>query len=142
MNHTQRTLSKILDIGFRTYVRYEAGDRNIPVVVLIKMARLGNISLDQLIITQIKEKDLIIPDTKKSLSQTDPLDIVESSLNERRLVSRGINDNYFISNKAKEKKLLNFFRMMDPLTREKCLLDFELRLKNHKNNHIPITKDK
>ena len=107
LNHTQRTLSKILDIGFRTYVRYEAGDRNIPVVVLIKMARLGNISLDQLIITQIKEKDLIIPDTKKSLSQTDPLDIVESSLNERRLVSRGINDNYFISNKAKEKKLLN-----------------------------------
>ena len=38
---TQSAMAEILKIGFRTYVRYEAGERDAPVSVLIKLARLG-----------------------------------------------------------------------------------------------------
>ena len=50
---TQGALSEVLGIGFRTYVRYEAGERDAPISVLIKLARLGNISLDQFLTTKI-----------------------------------------------------------------------------------------
>ena len=49
---TQSAMAEILRIGFRTYVRYEAGERDAPVSVLIKLAHLGNISLEQLL-TQV-----------------------------------------------------------------------------------------
>jgi len=31
----------LIDVGFRTYVRYEIGELNAPVKVLIKMAGMG-----------------------------------------------------------------------------------------------------
>ena len=46
---TQSVMSKILEVGFRTFVRYEAGERDAPVSVLIKIAHLGNISLQNLL---------------------------------------------------------------------------------------------
>jgi len=54
LNHTQITLARLIDVGFRTYVRYEVGERDAPVNVLIKMAKLGNISLDQLLSTALR----------------------------------------------------------------------------------------
>jgi len=50
---TQSAMSDILKVGFRTYVRYEAGERDAPVAVLVKMARLGNISLEHLLTQKI-----------------------------------------------------------------------------------------
>ena len=44
---TQSALAEILKVGFRTYVRYEAGERDAPISILVKMSRLGNISLEQ-----------------------------------------------------------------------------------------------
>ena len=41
--------ARLIDVGFRTYVRYEIGELNAPVKVLIKMAGMGNISLGQLL---------------------------------------------------------------------------------------------
>ena len=38
---TQSVMADILKIGFRTFVRYEAGERDAPVSVIIKIARLG-----------------------------------------------------------------------------------------------------
>ena len=32
---------RLIDVGFRTYVRYEVGELNAPVNVLIKMAEWG-----------------------------------------------------------------------------------------------------
>ena len=46
--------ARLIDVGFRTYVRYEVGERDAPVNVLIKMAKLGNISLDQLLSTALR----------------------------------------------------------------------------------------
>ena len=55
---TQYMMSGILNVGFRTYVRYEAGERDAPVSVLIKIARLGNVSLEQLLTTAIEPNDI------------------------------------------------------------------------------------
>lgn len=42
--------ARLIDVGFRTYVRYEVGELNAPVNVLIKMAGWGgDISLGQLL---------------------------------------------------------------------------------------------
>ena len=49
---TQNALSEVLEIGFRTYVRYEAGERDAPVSVLVKLARLASVSLDRLLTTK------------------------------------------------------------------------------------------
>jgi len=46
--------TRLIDVGFRTYVRYEIGERDAPVKVLIKMAKLGNISLDKLLSTALR----------------------------------------------------------------------------------------
>ena len=55
---TQSAMAEILKIGFRTYVRYEAGERDAPVSVLIKLAHLGNISLEQLLTQVISNHDI------------------------------------------------------------------------------------
>ena len=54
LNLTQITLARLIDVGFRTYVRYEVGERDALVNVLIKMAKLGNIPLDQLLSTALR----------------------------------------------------------------------------------------
>ena len=46
--------ARLIDVGFRTYVRYEVGERHAPLNVLIKMAKLENISLDQLLSTALR----------------------------------------------------------------------------------------
>ena len=51
----------MIDVGFRTYVRYEVGEGDAPVNVLIKMTKLGNISLDQLLTTARTVDKLEIP---------------------------------------------------------------------------------
>jgi len=40
---TQSVMSEILKVGFRTYVRYEAGERDAPVSVLVKNRQIGKI---------------------------------------------------------------------------------------------------
>ena len=55
---TQSVKSKILKVGFRTFVRYEAGERDAPVSVLVKIAHLGNISLEKLLTTSIETNDI------------------------------------------------------------------------------------
>ena len=58
LNCTQMAISQVIEVGFRTYVRYEAGERDAPVSVLVKLARLGNISLDRLLTTKVTPEDL------------------------------------------------------------------------------------
>ena len=60
---TQSVMSEILKVGFRTFVRYEAGTRDAPVSVLITIARLGNVSLEQLLTSEVDKND-IVPSTE------------------------------------------------------------------------------
>jgi transcriptional regulator with XRE-family HTH domain len=61
---TQSAMSDILKVGFRTYVRYEAGERDAPVAILVKMARLGNMSLDNLLTRKIDQLSILPMDTE------------------------------------------------------------------------------
>ena len=51
---TNQPHARLIGVGFRNYVRYEVGERDAPVNVLIKMAKLENISLDQLLSTALR----------------------------------------------------------------------------------------
>jgi transcriptional regulator with XRE-family HTH domain len=125
INYTQSALSEVLEIGFRTYIRYEAGERDAPVSVLVKLARLGNLSLDRLLTTKVFPKDLQTPDQKKLPTSKAPLEIIGGGLEEGRLMFKGqLNDNLISTNKE-EQKLLTLFRKMKSGNREKFLLDAE-----------------
>jgi transcriptional regulator with XRE-family HTH domain len=124
-NCTQMALSEVLEIGFRTYVRYEAGERDAPVSVLVKLARLGNLSLDRLLTTKVLPEDLQTPDMEKLPTSKAPLEVIGGGLEEGRLMFKGqLNDNLISTNKE-EQKLLTLFRELNPTNREKFLLDAE-----------------
>ena len=55
---SQTMMANILKVGFRTFVRYEAGERDAPVTVLVKIARLGNISLEKFLTKAIGPNDI------------------------------------------------------------------------------------
>ena len=125
LNCTQMALSEVLEIGFRTYVRYEAGERDAPVSVLVKLARLGNISLDRLLTTEILPDDLQAPDQEKLPTSKAPLEVIGGGLEEGRLMFKGQLNDHLISTNKEEQKLLTLFRKMDTNNREKFLLDAE-----------------
>ena len=64
-SHALMTLAGLLGIGFRTYVRYETEKHDAPVNVLIKIATLGNISLDRLLTTTLTLESLEMPNKKQ-----------------------------------------------------------------------------
>jgi transcriptional regulator with XRE-family HTH domain len=122
---TQIALSEVLEIGFRTYVRYEAGERDAPVSVLVKLARLGNVSLDRLLTTKIYIENLQTPDKHLSLSSNDSLEVIGGGLEEGRLMLKGLLCDHLISTNKEEQQLLTLFRQMNVTNREKFLLDAE-----------------
>lgn len=134
---TQMALSEILDIGFRTYVRYEAGERDAPIALMVKLAKLGNISLDRLLTTKVDAGDLLIPDVEKIPKTLKKLEVIGGSLDEGRLMFKGLKKDFLISANSGEKKILTQFRKMDKARRDKYLVDMEWRLNNAKsaNNH-------
>lgn len=142
LGYTQMALSKILKIGFRTYVRYEAGERDAPIALMIKLAGLGNISLDRLLTTQVDAEELKIPDVEKTPKTTQKLDVVGGSLDEGRLMFKGLKNDFLISNNSEEKKLLTQFRKMDRGKRGKYLTDMEWMLNNTKSTNKTGKKKK
>lgn len=57
LDMTQAEIGKKLCISQRTYAHYEAGTRDIPIEILIKLADLYNVNLDYLVNrTNIKNK--------------------------------------------------------------------------------------
>ncbi|MEC9423769.1 MAG: helix-turn-helix transcriptional regulator [Nitrospinota bacterium] len=134
LNCTQTSLAEVLEIGFRTYVRYEAGERDAPISILIKLARLGNISLDRLLTTKVFPEDLKIPDQNNFPNSKAPLEIIGGGLEEGRLMFKGLLNDHLISTNKEEQKLLKFFREMSPTNRKKFLQDTEWAFTNtHKS---------
>ncbi|GJL77985.1 MAG: hypothetical protein NPINA01_09740 [Nitrospinaceae bacterium] len=131
--YTQLALSEVLDIGFRTYVRYEAGERDAPIALMVKLAKLGKISLDRLLTTKIDAEDLKIPDVEKTPKTSQKLEVIGGSLDEGRLMFKGLKNDFLISSNSGEKKLLAKFRKMDKARRDRCLADMEWWLNNGKS---------
>ncbi|PIQ97502.1 MAG: hypothetical protein COV67_03815, partial [Nitrospinae bacterium CG11_big_fil_rev_8_21_14_0_20_56_8] len=132
LNCTQMAISEVLDIGFRTYVRYEAGERDAPISVLIQLARLGNISLDRLLTTPLSEEELKHPDVETPPNTAKSLEVIGGGSEEGRLTFKGIREDFYVTIDKQERELLNLYRKMGALGREKCLLDVEWMLNNTK----------
>ena len=125
LNCTQTAFAEVLGIGFRTYVRYESGERDAPVSVLVKLARLGNISLDRLLTTPVDEEELQQPDTVALPKKTHQLKVIGGSLKEGRLMFKGLREDFLVTVNPNEKKLMTRFRQMSPAARDRCLASLE-----------------
>ena len=139
---TQMAIAKVLDIGFRTYVRYEAGERDAPVAVLVKFSRLGSISLDRLLTTKLEPSDLEIPDLDPPAGKLSQIEAIGGSLKEGRLVFKGVRGDYHVAVNQDEKKLLNHFRKMNTKSQDKCLQDMEWSLKKNKGRASTASENK
>ena len=129
---SQMAISEVLDVGFRTYVRYESGERDAPVTVLVKLARLGNLSLDRLLTTPLTLEDLKTPDVEKIPTTPRRMEVVGGGLEEGRIMFRGLINDHLITTDKSEKNLLTEYRKLKRLDREKCLIDAEWILSNPK----------
>ena len=131
---TQGTISEVLGIGFRTYVRYEAGERDAPVSLLVKIARLGKLSLDRLLTTKVLLEELQTPDQKILPSSKIPPEVICGNLEEGRLMFKGQLGDHLISTKKEEQKLLMLFRKLNASNQKKFLLDAEWTYTSTKNS--------
>ena len=125
INCTQVAISEVLEIGFRTYVRYEAGERDAPVSVMVKLARLGKVSLDRLLTTKILPQDLDTPDQEKPESISQKPKVICGSVEEGRLMFKGFLKDNLVTNTKEEQKLLILFRKANHITRDKFLQDLK-----------------
>ena len=124
-NFTQMTLSKVLEIGFRTYVRYEAGERDAPVSVMVKLAKLANISLDQLLTTKILPEDLDTSGLENTQNIIQNPEVISGSIENGRLMLKGFLEDNLVTNTKDEQKLLTLFRKVNDISRDKFLLDLK-----------------
>jgi len=131
---TQGALSEVLEIGFRTYVRYEAGERDAPVSLLVKLARLGELSLDRLLTTKVLLEELQTPDQKILPNSKVPPEVISGNLEEGRLMFKGQLGDHLISTKKEEQKLLMLFRKLNTSNQKKFLLDAEWTYTNTRNS--------
>ena len=109
---TQSLMASILNVGFRTFVRYEAGERDAPVEVLVKIARLGNISLESFLTKSIKAND-IAPLEKINKGIT-PVHIQSIDFKAGNVTFLEPNRPELMTINDSEKRLLTIFRKMSP----------------------------
>ncbi|MFT4577392.1 MAG: transcriptional regulator with XRE-family HTH domain [Nitrospinales bacterium] len=115
---TQSVMADILKVGFRTFVRYEAGERDAPVSVLVKIARLGNISLEQLLTTEIEPND-IAPLDKINKGETVQVQSIDFKLGQVTFKDPGYQGLMTINDA--EKRILTLFRKMPPRLKKDCM---------------------
>jgi transcriptional regulator with XRE-family HTH domain len=140
INCTQMALSEVLEIGFRTYVRYEAGERDAPLSVMTKLAKLGNVSLDRVLTTKILPEDLDTPDLEKPQSTIHNAEVIGGGIEEGRLVLKGFLNDNLVTNSKDEQKLLTMFRKANHPSRDKLLLYLEWVFNNTRRSHLTSAK--
>ena len=133
LNCTQMIISEVLDVGFRTYVRYEAGERDAPVALLIKIARLGNISLDRLLTTLLTPDDFKTPDLEKAPITPQKLEVIGGGIEEGRVMFKGLTNDHLVTKDKLEKDLLLKYRGLNRLDKGKYMVDIQWILNNPKN---------
>jgi len=120
---TQSAMSDILKVGFRTYVRYEAGERDAPVAVIVKMARLGNISLEHLL-TQKIDSLAILPMDTETLNLNPPeikaVNFQTGNISFKKLSKEGM-----LALDEAEKKAISAYRRMPQNLKSTFLKDLE-----------------
>ncbi|MFP6637684.1 MAG: helix-turn-helix transcriptional regulator [Nitrospinaceae bacterium] len=116
---TQSIMSGLLKVGFRTYVRYEAGERDATVAVLVKISKLGNISLERLLTSEIDKNDIFpVQKTYKDLS-SDEVSVV--NFKEGLVIFKNPSRQELITLEDSERKILTLFRKMSPQFQKNCI---------------------
>jgi len=128
---TQSVMSNILKVGFRTYVRYEAGERDAPVAVLVKMAKLGNLSLEQLLTTEVDRHHIspVQADLEGARSQ----EARSVNFKKGQITFKNPVRQEFLTIDATEKKLLTIYRKMGEPLQLICIRDIEDSLRGRPN---------
>ena len=116
---TQSVMSEILRVGFRTFVRYEAGERDVPVSIVIKMARLGNISVEELLTTGIEPND--IAPLGKISQGTNPIKLKSIDFKMGYVTFKDSMNKEMITIDDAEKRILSLFRKMSPSLKNDCV---------------------
>ena len=120
---TQSMMAGILKVGFRTFVRYEAGERDAPVSVLIKVARLANISLEKLLTTSIKPID--IAPLEKINPGSNPAQIESIDFQTGYVTFKGSSRQEIITVDNVERHILTLFRKMPSGLKKDCIDSLE-----------------
>lgn len=124
---TQSAMADILKVGFRTYVRYEAGERDAPVSILVKMARLGNISLEQLL-TQKVDRFNITPVDLETFNMNPPV-VKSANFRTGHIAFKKPVRETLLTIDESEKKVLSLFRKMSVEEQNRCLKNIESQFK-------------
>lgn len=109
---TQSAMSSILKVGFRTYVRYEAGERDAPVSALVKISNLGNLSLESLLTREIKPYN-VMP-FQASGDGDSGSEVKECNFKGGQISFRKPARERLLTIDDSEKKLIAIFRKMTP----------------------------
>lgn len=129
---TQSALAEILKVGFRTYVRYEAGERDAPISILVKMARLGNISLEQLLTEEISNFH-VTPVHVQTLSLPVP-EVKSVDFRTGHISFKKPAKECLLALEKSEKKILSVYRKLSAALQADYLKSFE---KNYKASGKP-----
>jgi transcriptional regulator with XRE-family HTH domain len=129
---TQFALAKLLGIGFRTYVRYETAKRDAPLPVLVKIAKLGNITLDRLLTTTLTLENLEIVDSETAPSKAGKIEVIGGGLKEGKVMFIGLKNFKLITINKAEKDLLLAYREFNNSKKKQCLANMKLRLNTSK----------
>ena len=116
---TQSVMAEILKVGFRTFVRYEAGERDAPIAVLVKIARMGNISLEQLLTSEIDKND-VVP-LQKLNKDTSATEVSVVDFKEGFVEFNNPSRQEIITLNDSERKILTLFRKMSSHSQKNCL---------------------
>ncbi|MFQ5451532.1 MAG: helix-turn-helix domain-containing protein [Nitrospinaceae bacterium] len=128
---TQSMMADILKVGFRTYVRYEAGERDAPVSVLVKIAKLGNLSLEHLLTKEVN-KNFIAP--LKAFSKNPvPPDVRIVNFRAGHVLFKKPSRQELLTLDDAERKLVSLYRKMDAGLQKKCLDNLGKALKDGRN---------
>ncbi len=133
---TQSSMSDILKVGFRTYVRYEAGERDAPVAVLVKLARLGNISLEQLL-TQKISKENVVPIEVETLDISTP-EVKTVNFKTGKILFKKPNREEMLAAHESEKIALSLFRKMSDSEQKQFIKEIGKKYKSARVNLKPI----
>jgi transcriptional regulator with XRE-family HTH domain len=109
---TQSSMSSILKVGFRTYVRYEAGERDAPVSVLVKLANMGNLSLEHLLTREVEPYN--ITPIQASFADPSPTEVKSANFRMGQISLKKPIRERLMTIDDSEKKLVAIFRKMRP----------------------------
>ena len=126
---TQSVMAEILEVGFRTYVRYEAGQRDAPISVIVKLARFGNISMEKMLSRKIDNHDIWLGTKISRIKAFPEIKLVDFRKGEIAFTKHACSELMTID--ASEKRLLTLYRKMDADLQAICVQNLKNSLKGY-----------